>query len=709
VGSSLKRYVSFYFTNFPAQLSIFYLRKGFEVCGILEDVYVARKRNRFGEPYGFVKFSNVKDITKMTKALNAVWFGQFRVRASVAKFDRNAPGEEKRLEEQQVGLSKGVAEIKDGYQSPIRGEDPGPKSLVPKTASGGVGSTAVEKEGSGVRVGDIVPNFKGIQERAVRNNGLRGGKELALKSTDVPADAAKRKEGSVLLRNYRSKSDDEAWAHNGLVATVINGEAVPVVQTRISDAGFSDLVITPMGADKVFIRRAEGGDAMAIVGGAEEFFKLVFSNWTRWDYDGRPYQRGAWVRLYGVPLNAWNVDFFKLCVFDCGRFIRADSCSAEKDRLDFARVLIATTNLEIVTCKEQVLVDGVPVEIKIVEEWGYAMGEDTCLFEEENGSESSQADDDVEHQDGEVRRNVDLLVENLVDGVEGEDDGDTPRLSGNKSPPNNGSEVGDSEEYVSLTVEEANLAVEPAETHLPLSVGSPEGYRVVRNEDPLGVPECQDSPAFRISVGISKDEVSSQPRCMRAKSCPPTEERQAWPGPWSWEWLRDHNHEEAGVIFSASKRAKKGDANEGRHRRVGHSIATSRKDEGVLRHPVHSLKKIARLPNKDRGEALKALGRCVRRRRAGDQTTGSDPISGHTTSDVSSATGTDDNDWKNWVALHGNDQVVREDIRGIWQSIGVSFRGDKENMFRALSRAGKGKGENSGRPQRSEPRKEKSS
>jgi hypothetical protein len=39
--------------NFPAQLSIFYLRKGFEVCGILEDVFVARKRNRYGEPYGF--------------------------------------------------------------------------------------------------------------------------------------------------------------------------------------------------------------------------------------------------------------------------------------------------------------------------------------------------------------------------------------------------------------------------------------------------------------------------------------------------------------------------------------------------------------------------------------------------------------------------------------------------------------------------------
>jgi hypothetical protein len=88
-SSDLKRYVSFYFTNFPVHLSNFYLRKGFEVCGILEDVYVARKRNKRGQPYGFVRFSNVRDIPKLTKALNAVSFGDFRVWAQVARFDRN--------------------------------------------------------------------------------------------------------------------------------------------------------------------------------------------------------------------------------------------------------------------------------------------------------------------------------------------------------------------------------------------------------------------------------------------------------------------------------------------------------------------------------------------------------------------------------------------------------------------------------------------
>jgi hypothetical protein len=87
---ALNRYVTFYFTNFLVHLSHFYLRKGFEVCGILEDIYVANKRNMHGRPYGFVKFSNVRDVPKLEKALNAVCFGQFRVRASVARFDRAA-------------------------------------------------------------------------------------------------------------------------------------------------------------------------------------------------------------------------------------------------------------------------------------------------------------------------------------------------------------------------------------------------------------------------------------------------------------------------------------------------------------------------------------------------------------------------------------------------------------------------------------------
>jgi hypothetical protein len=42
------------------------------------------------------------------------------------------------------------------------------------------------------------------------------------------------------------------------------------------------------------------------------------------------------------------------------------------------------------------------------------------------------------------------------------------------------------------------------------------------------------------------------------------------------------------------------------------------------------------------------------------------------------------------VAVHGNDQLAVEDVWGIGKAIGVTFRGDKENMFSTLSRAGNG-------------------
>ena len=52
--STLKRFVTFYITNFPPQASNFFLRKGFEVCGTLEEVFVANNRNKNGEVFGFV-------------------------------------------------------------------------------------------------------------------------------------------------------------------------------------------------------------------------------------------------------------------------------------------------------------------------------------------------------------------------------------------------------------------------------------------------------------------------------------------------------------------------------------------------------------------------------------------------------------------------------------------------------------------------------
>ncbi|MCI44970.1 sulfate transporter, partial [Trifolium medium] len=69
------------------------------------------------------------------------------------------------------------------------------------------------------------------------------------------------------------------------------------------------------------------------------------------------------------------------------RYLRAVSCTVEKDRLDYARILIATPALEIIQSVEKLLVDGELIEVKIVEEWGLSLGEDACLFDDDPESD----------------------------------------------------------------------------------------------------------------------------------------------------------------------------------------------------------------------------------------------------------------------------------------------------------------------------------
>jgi len=119
------------------------------------------------------------------------------------------------------------------------------------------------------------------------------------------------------------------------------------------------------------------------------------------------------VRIYGVPIHAWNTNFFKLCVLDCGRLLRMDESALEKERLDFARVLIATSSLEVINTKATIVVDGVVLVFKIIEEWDYELGEDACLEMEEFEPVGAQSDNADFHDDFDGWGDVDQFLNHL--------------------------------------------------------------------------------------------------------------------------------------------------------------------------------------------------------------------------------------------------------------------------------------------------------
>lgn len=197
-------------------------------------------------------------------------------------------------------------------------------------------------EKGGGNVVDGKPVLEGVSVRELREEDLVvahvSGKGVSFEVQPL----------QVYVPKYKSAINDVSWASKGLVVSVLNGEAIPVLQRRIFYAGFDKLAIIPMGANKAFLRSLDEGDASLMLSEATDFFNNFFSKPVKWNKNFLIRERDAWVRIYGVPLHAWNIDFFKLCVLDVGRLLRVDDITLDKDRFDYARVLLSTTSLDII-------------------------------------------------------------------------------------------------------------------------------------------------------------------------------------------------------------------------------------------------------------------------------------------------------------------------------------------------------------------------
>jgi hypothetical protein len=84
-------------------------------------------------------------------------------------------------------------------------------------------------------------------------------------------------------------------------------------------------------------------------------------------------------------------------------------------------------------------------------------------------------------------------------------------------------------------------------------------------------------------------------------------------------------------------------------------VPRKKKVGGVLRHTMQNLKKVARLPGKDRKE--KSLRCCKRRFDGNNAITKSAQVLKQVDSDTGSSLASVNKDWENWMIMHGNEEV----------------------------------------------------
>lgn len=128
----------------------------------------------------------------------------------------------------------------------------------------------------------------------------RDGMEEVVLPVHVSGNATTGEEHckQVFVPKYNSTVNNLTWATKGLVVSVLNGDAIPVLQRRVLK-----LVIIPLGANKVFLRTIDDRDVSVILSEAADFFNNLFSKPVRWNKDTLIRERGAWLRIYGVSLH----------------------------------------------------------------------------------------------------------------------------------------------------------------------------------------------------------------------------------------------------------------------------------------------------------------------------------------------------------------------------------------------------------------------
>ena len=190
---------------------------------------------------------------------------------------------------------------------------------------------------------------------------------------------------SEVFREYLPFHDDVLWANRCILAKIKDGTSFTVIQQSFLDAGFSDFKLISLGGDNVLLHPCVEGDCMNLFNSASDLIGNFLCDCRPWSKDACvPYERGAWVRCYGVPLHAWNDIFFLELASSRGRLLKIEDATVNKDRLDFARFLIATPELKELNFVVNFLIEGREYPIRVIEDLEFGFAVDACLAEYED-------------------------------------------------------------------------------------------------------------------------------------------------------------------------------------------------------------------------------------------------------------------------------------------------------------------------------------
>ncbi|XP_058763424.1 uncharacterized protein LOC131636852 [Vicia villosa] len=293
VGNQKGALTSVYFSKFPDSYSAKSFFELFACIGKVAEVAISPRKNRFGIKFGFAGFEGVEDGRLLAVRCDNVMILGVKIHANLPRFE------------------------------------------CPRFDSGKGGGFQVSHEG-GVPQKKTETKGAGVFARSDRRDGRSYAKvvhEGEGSNYQVCAESRPK------LR-YSSKAEDRNRLEKAYVGVVSIPGSTYNIQSHFEMEGFFQVKVTPMGGNLCLLEESEEGIIKDLIGDGETWWKQWFQVIRRWNELDIDDGRVSWISVYGVPIHAWNAEFFTAVANSLGTFICLDESTAEGSNFDTARMMV---------------------------------------------------------------------------------------------------------------------------------------------------------------------------------------------------------------------------------------------------------------------------------------------------------------------------------------------------------------------------------
>ncbi|GLT47665.1 hypothetical protein SLA2020_213410 [Shorea laevis] len=239
---------------------------------------------------------------------------------------------------------------------------------------------------------------------------------------------------------YNVKTEEYSWLDGCYVGTVYSVEMVRNLQEKFYMEGYFSCQFRAMGGKMVLLDCEDKEELKNLVELGATWLGQWFQEVRPWTPKMVSKERFVWMRCQGVPLNAWEYDFFAKMSCSWGKLICLDNNTSKKKRFDVARFLISTPIMNTISVMRQVKVNGILYNIKFTEEQFtnsfFSLKQDFMPTFQSDSEEIESWSMDSDREEHELEKTGDdEILERTIPVTEVDDDDVARRIEEDNSKP----------------------------------------------------------------------------------------------------------------------------------------------------------------------------------------------------------------------------------------------------------------------------------